>query len=196
MTESPDAHAATPLSYFDAMWEMGDDPWDHGGRYYEHRKYALTAATLGSARYGSMFEPGCATGILTGLLAPRAAEYLATDLHARAVAVTRRHVAELPCVRVEQGAIPEDWPDGRFDAIVFSEVLYYLEPADVVQTLDRAAGSSTTGAELVAVHYREPVREHTLLGDEVHALISEHPAWTRVAQHAEDRFLLEGFVRR
>jgi SAM-dependent methyltransferase len=187
---------ATPEVYFDGMWATGPDPWDHGGRYYEHRKYALTAATPRADRYGAVFEPGCATGILTKMLAPRADRYLATDRHARAVEVTRDRLGSLPHVRVEQAAIPVDWPSESFELVVLSEVLYYLTPADVRRSLDRSAESVGTGGELVAVHYREPVEEHALPGDEVHALIAEHPAWERVASHLEARFVLEGFVRR
>jgi SAM-dependent methyltransferase len=187
---------ATPTGYFDRMWSTGPDPWDHAGRFYEHRKYALTAATLQSEHYRAVFEPGCATGILTGLLAPRAEHYLATDRHERAVAVTRERLRGADHVVVEQGRIPTDWPDGRFDAIVLSEVLYYLEPGDVRACLDRAATSTHAGAELVAVHFREPVADHALLGDEVHALIAMHAAWTPAAHHLEDRFVLESFRRR
>jgi SAM-dependent methyltransferase len=193
---SDGSHAATPAGYFDRMWSTGPDPWDHGGRFYEHRKYALTAATLQSERYGAIFEPGCATGILTALLAPRAERYVATDRHPRAVSETRRRLTGVAPAAVEQGRIPADWPDGTFDAVILSEVLYYLEPDDVVRCLDRAAAGSRLGAELVAVHYREPVDDHALLGDEVHALIDRHPAWTRESRHVEARFVLEGFRRR
>jgi len=141
-------------------------------------------------------EPGCATGILTALLAPRAERYLATDRHERAVEVTRQRVEALPHVAVRQGTIPDDWPDATFDLVVLSEVLYYLDAAGVSACLDRAAASTVGDAELVAVHFREPVVEHTLSGDAVHDLIAGHPAWRREVEHREARFLLEVFRRR
>jgi SAM-dependent methyltransferase len=196
VTTAADSNAATPSSYFAEMWATGPDPWDHGGRFYEHRKYALTAAMLRSATYESVFEPGCATGLLTALVAPRAERYLATDRHPRAVDVTRERVVGIDGVRVEVGEIPRDWPDDRFDAVVLSEVLYYLEPDGVQAALDRAAESTRAGAELVAVHYRAFVAEHALLGDEVHALIGDHAAWQCEATHLEELFVLETFTRR
>jgi SAM-dependent methyltransferase len=186
----------TDDGYFDDMWATGPDPWDHAGRFYEQRKYSLTAGMLGRERYGSVFEPGCATGILTAALGPRAERYLATDRHPRAVEVTRARVAASSHVRVQQAAIPAQWPSERFDLLVLSEVLYYLTEDDVRTCLGRAAASTAPGAELVAVHYRRPVEEHALLGDEVHALIHEHEAWECVATHLEERFVLESFVRR
>jgi SAM-dependent methyltransferase len=196
MSGPSNATRATTDEYFDGMWATGPDPWDHAGRFYEHRKYAMTAAALQSARYRAIFEPGCATGLLTAMLAPRAERYLASDRHPRAVAVTRERVRRMPQVTVAEGRIPDDWPDVAFDAIVLSEVLYYLEPADVRACLDRAAASTGRDAELVAVHYREPVAEHALLGDAVHSMIAEHAAWDREVEHREPSFVLEVFRRR
>ena len=84
--------------------------------------------------------------------------------------MTRERLTGVGHVEVTAGRIPIDWPPGQFDAVVLSEVLYYLEPDDVRACLDRAAAGTRTGAELVAVHFREPVADHALLGDEVHAL--------------------------
>ncbi len=189
-------HGATTDEYFDAMWNTGPDPWDHAGRFYEHRKYAMTAAALQAEHYEAIFEPGCATGLLTAMLAPRAERYLATDRHPRAVEVTRARVRGMTNVTVTEGRLPDDWPDDTFTAIVLSEVLYYLEPPQVRECLDRAAAAVSVGGELVAVHFREPVVEHALLGDTVHDLIAEHPAWVREVAHREARFVLEGFRRR
>jgi SAM-dependent methyltransferase len=186
----------TAAEYFEQMWSTGPDPWDHAGRFYEHRKYALTAAALQADRYRAIFEPGCATGILTALLAPRADRYTAIDRHPRAVDVTRARLEGNDHVNVRVGAIPTDWADGPFDAIVVSEVLYYLDPAGVRECLDGAADSGTPRAELVAVHFREPVAEHALLGVEVHAIIDAHPAWDREVEHREASFVLEVYRRR
>jgi SAM-dependent methyltransferase len=187
---------ATTDEYFDTMWATGPDPWDHAGRFYEHRKYAMPAAALQSQRYDAIFEPGCATGLLTAMLAPRAERYLATDRHPRAVEVTSARVDEMAHVTVTKGRLPTDWPDATFTAVILSEVLYYLDPRQVRECLDRAAATVPAGGELVAVHFREPVVEHALLGDAVHDLIAEHPAWAREVEHREARFLLEGFRRR
>lgn len=186
----------TADAYFDEMWGTGPDPWDHGGRFYEHRKYALTAAALGSPRYGAIFEPGCATGILTALLAPRADRYVASDRHPRAVQVTTERVAHHRHVDVGLGIIPADWPDGVFDVVVLSEVLYYLDPAGVRATLDHAADSAAPDGELVAVHFRELVPEHALPGDDVHAIIEAHTGWSREVRHLESSFVLEVYRRR
>ena len=73
---------------------------------------------------------------------------------------------------------------------ILSEVLYYLEPAAVracarPRRRDHAASVPTWWRCTTARH----VAEHALRGDEVHALIGEHPAWAR------DRSALRGPVR-
>jgi hypothetical protein len=59
---------------------------------------------------------------------------LSCDIAAVAVQAARR-TEDLTHVRVEQRDIPGRWPDGRFDLIVFSEILYYLGNPDLEQAL-------------------------------------------------------------
>ena len=43
----------------------------------------------------------------------------------------RRRCADLPGVRFEQMFVPEQWPEGVFELILLSEVVYYLSREDV-----------------------------------------------------------------
>ena len=52
-----------------------------------------------------------------------------------------QRTTHLPQVRGEQRDIAGQWPAGRFDLIVFSEILYYLGDHDLEQLLDRAAAA-------------------------------------------------------
>lgn len=186
---------ATPDAYFERCWGGSDDPWEQATRHYEERKYDLTAAMPRRARFRRVFEPGCATGLLTARLLERSDRVVATDRHPHAVEVTRRRIGDTPKATVSTGRIPDDWPDGTFDLIVLSEVLYYLDAADVRRCIDLAVASLERDGELVAVHYRVPVAEHALLGDEVHDLLAADERLTRYANHLEDEFVLEGFLR-
>ncbi len=181
----------TADAYFDEMWATGDDPWDHAGRWSERRKYALTAAALPRATYDRAFEPGCGIGVLTELLAPRSRSHVAMERAARGAALTRERCAGHPGVEVVEGRIPEDWPPGRFDLIVLSEVLYYLSDDELDATLDRVDGALVRDGDLVAVHFRPCVPEHARTGDGVHARLLARPGWTRLAHHVEDGFVLD-----
>lgn len=186
---------ATPADYFERKWSESDDPWDQASRIYETRKYDLTAAMPRRARYRRAFEPGCATGLLTERLLRRCDEVVAVDRHPNAAEATLRRVADRPGAHVGVGRIPDDWPEGSFDLVVLSEVLYYLDEPAVRRCIDRAAESLEPGGELVAVHYRVPVADHALLGDRVHDLLDETAELERYGRHVEDEFVLEGFVR-
>ncbi len=52
-------------------------------------------------------------------------------------------------MELARGAAPVDWPEGTFDLILLSEVVYYRDPADVERMAERVGGSLTPGGDLV-----------------------------------------------
>ena len=119
--------------YFDALYAHSDDPYALRDRWYEARKRAVLLAALPRQHYAKAYEPGCGAGELTHALAARCGQLLASDFSDRAVQITQERTRELPNVRVEQHALPGDWPvaAGPFDLIVLSEVGYFLQRADM-----------------------------------------------------------------
>ena len=108
-------------------------------------------------------------------------------------ALDRARAARTPRSRFERREIPEEFPDGAYDLIVVSEVLYYLdEPAfdatlnAIERTLLPAASCSpSTGA-------RAPQR-YPLTGDEVHDA-ARRSASARPPTRAEtDKYNLDRF---
>lgn len=186
---------ATTDEYFQRAWSRGDDPWEHGTRWYEARKYGLTVAALPRARYRRSFEPGCGSGFLTRLLAQRSEEHVAMERHPRGVLATRRRCADQPSLSVVEGIIPDDWPLGLFDLIVLSEVLYYLDEASIEQTLTQAHAALVPGGHLVAVHYRPRVAEHAWTGDEVHERLRSRSGWQLGLELTEPDFRLDVLSR-
>jgi SAM-dependent methyltransferase len=185
----------TTDAYFAERWSV-DDPWEQAARWSELRKFDLTVACLPEPRYGRAFEPGCGTGLLTERLARRCGSVLASDRHERAVAVAGRRCRGLANVTVRTGRLPTEWPEGSFDLVVLSEVLYYLDDRGIDEALRRTAASLCPGGDLVAVHFRPEVPEHACRGDHVHARIRAFAGWDRLAHHLEDTFVLEAFRRR
>ncbi len=186
---------STPADYFTDMYAGSADPWSLGGRWYEQRKYALTLAVLTRPRYRSAFEPGCSVGVLTEGLAARCDALLSADRVPAAVATTRERVRGSAHVTVEQRELPEQWPAGRFDLVVLSEMAYYLDEPACRRLLDLAVDALEPGGDLVAVHWRPAVAEHALTGAAVHAMLDVLPGIARLARHVEDDFLLEVFTR-
>ncbi len=182
-----------PASYFDAMYAEAPDPWGFASRWYERRKYALTMAALPRERYRRGFEVGCSIGVLTALLAQRCESLLACDVASAAVTAASDRVAAYDDVEVMELAVPADWPDGRFDLIVVSEVGYYLSRDDLEHLVTRCIDCLEPGGSLVAVHWRHPVADYPLGGDDVHAALGARPELHRLARYTDADLLLEVF---
>jgi SAM-dependent methyltransferase len=181
--------------HFRERYAASPDPYRLAERWYEARKYAVTAALLPRERYGAAFEPGCSVGVLTALLAPRCDSLLACDMIPEAVASARARTVGLPGVRVEQRAIPRDWPAGSFDLVIFSEILYYFDDADLGQVLGLGAGALRAGGQLVAVHWRHPAPDHPRTGDEVHEGLAADARLARLARYRDPDFTAEVYAR-
>jgi len=75
-------------------------------------------------------------------------------------------------VSFERGEIPEGFPDGRFDLIVASEVLYYLDDPALEAAVEAIAAALEPGGSLLAVHWRPHTRTYPQRGDDVHARLA------------------------
>jgi trans-aconitate methyltransferase len=181
--------------YFRERYRASADPYGLADRWYEARKYALTVALLPRERYGTAFEPGCSIGVLTARLASRCDSLLACDAVSDAVTAARSRTTGLPGVRVEQRVIPAQWPPHSFDLIVFSELLYYFDDADLDQVLRLGIGGLRSSGHLLAVHWRHPAPNHPRTGDEVHEALAGHPGLARLAGYRDPDFTAEVYTR-
>ncbi len=156
--------------YFDDVYRADADPWRFETSPYEAGKYAATVAALGGRRFDSAFEIGCSIGVLTRLLAASCARLLAVDVSEAPLARARQRCADLPQVRFERMSVPAEWPAGRFDLVVMSEVGYYWSRDDLAAAAGRIEASLEPGGLWLLVHWTPPVHDYPLRGDEVHEL--------------------------
>lgn len=181
-----------PGAYFDRIYAGSDDPWGFESRWYERRKRAVTSAALLRERYGDAFEPGCSVGVLTAMLATRCDRLLATDVSARALRLARARLDGVPGVELAELAVPDEWPSGRrFDLVVVSELGYYLDPPALDRLADLCAGSLAIGGELLLCHWRHPVADYPMRGDEVHERVRARTGLEVAVSHVEPDFELE-----
>ncbi|WP_299531560.1 SAM-dependent methyltransferase [uncultured Streptomyces sp.] len=186
---------STPASYFDDMYRGSRDPWHLAERWYERRKYGLTVASLPRERYRRAFEPACSVGELTSMLAPRCDALLACDRVDSAVETASARVRDQPHVRVRKLVLPDEWPDGSFDLVVLSELLYYFGTEQLYRLLERAVAALEPGGTLVTVHWNHPVPEHLRTGDELAGVLGRLPGLALAVDHREEDFALQVFVR-
>ncbi|GAA2152699.1 hypothetical protein GCM10009760_49700 [Kitasatospora kazusensis] len=128
-------------------------------------------------------------------MAARCEALLACDREETALAQARTRLAGLANVTLQHRLLPGDWPEGRFDLIVLSELLYYFTPDDSSRLLDLAVESLEPAGTLLLVHWRPAVAEHAQSGDAVHRQARAHAGLVRIAGHDEPDFLLHVFVR-
>ncbi len=139
--------------YFEAMYRADPDPWRFRTSDYEREKYAATLGALTRPRYGRALEIGCSIGVFTAALAPRCDALLAVDGSATALATARAAYAALTHVRFEDRIVPDAFPEGRFDLVVLSEVLYYLHPRDLGRVAAQCLEALEPGGDLVLCHW-------------------------------------------
>jgi predicted TPR repeat methyltransferase len=154
-------------AYFERIYRE-PDPFQYRRRWYEARKRALTLACLPRQRYRSAWELGCSNGVLSAALAERCDALLGTDLSAAALADAASSTVAWPNVRFEQAHHPQDWPPGRFDLIVVSEVGYYLPPDELSDMAARLRTSLTDDGLLLACHWVHPFAEALSTASQVH----------------------------
>jgi LmbE family N-acetylglucosaminyl deacetylase/SAM-dependent methyltransferase len=161
------------------------DPWGVDRRWYEERKRDLVMAMLPRRELGAVLDVGCSTGALTARLAERATRVTALDASPAAVAAARarlaRPIAE-GSVRVDVAEVPREWPAGRVEVAVLSEVGYFLSPRCLRDLAGRLQDSLDPSGTLVLCHWRHPIDGWPLDGPRVHELFESwwpHPVQGR-----------------
>lgn len=159
--------------YFDDVYAAKDDPWDFATSEYEAAKYAATLQSLPREKYANAFEIGCSIGVLTENLARRCEKLLAVDVSEKALEKARARCENLSNVRFKRMSVPQEFPDGKFDLILVSEVGYYLSENDWQTAMDKIFAHLTKKAQIALVHWRPFVADYPQTGDAVHASFAE-----------------------
>jgi SAM-dependent methyltransferase len=178
-----------PSEYFDRLYAADPDPWRFASSDYEDRKYAATLDAL-PERIGAAFEVGCSIGVLTRRLAARCRYLLAVDVAEAALAQARARCDGLDNIEFRKLRVPDQWPDGRFDAILLSEMLYYLFPDAIRLCAARARAGVVAGGVVLLVHYTRPT-DYPCGGDEASEAFIAASGLTVTRQRREASFRLD-----
>ncbi len=177
-------------AYFEALYAADPDPWKFASSDYEKRKYALTLAALPRAQYDAALEVGCSIGVLTRALAVRCDRLVAIDAAETALRQARERNTDRPTIGFARMVVPGDWPEGRFDLILLSEVVYYLTLPYVQRLARRISDGLAPGGDVVLVHWTGET-DYPLSGDDAATALTRalagiaHPI--RADRHPEFR---------
>lgn len=127
------------------------DPYRIGVSPYEQRKYATVTDALAGRRFARALEVGCGEGDLSVRLAGHTDALLGVDISAAAVA---RAAARVPAAEFARRTLPREMPDGTFDLVVCTDVLYYWEPVTLRVGTAALLDRLRPGGLLLAYHYR------------------------------------------
>ena len=183
-------------AYFEELYAASKDPWNFETSDYEREKYRRTLSVLGDRRFRRALEAGASIGVFTEMLAGRCDELLAVDVSEKAVAAARERLKGQDHVRVERRTLPEEMPEGQFDLIVASEVLYYFTREEMLAMLNGFEAILAPGGALLAVHWRRETRTYPLQGDEVHELLTTHSSLALTEAVVEPDYRLDLFEDR
>ncbi|MGI8716028.1 MAG: class I SAM-dependent DNA methyltransferase [Solirubrobacteraceae bacterium] len=181
---------------FEARYRADPDPWAYTSSDYERLKYDATLDACGAGPFQRALELGASIGVFSVRLAPRCRTLETIDGAPTAVADARRRLAGLPQVQPILGAIPEAIPDGSFELVVASEILYYLQPPALAETLARLRDRLAPGGRLVAVHWRPPGPERPFTAAEVHDRLRRQTWLAPVRSAPTEDYLLDVLERR
>ena len=140
-------------AYFEDMYRENRDPWRFASSPYEQEKYATTLAALGDRRWRRACEIGCSIGVLTQTLAARCERLVATEVSETALTQAKERCAKEKNVEFLKLRAPDEWPPGRFDLFVVSEVLYYFCEPDVERFARLCAASLEPNGAALLVHW-------------------------------------------
>ena len=145
-----DAADTARAGAWDAFF-AADDPWGYGQSAYEALKYSDTLELIPLLPAGAALELACAQGHFAAQLAGRVGTLLATDISPRALEGAAARCAGLGNVAFQALDFARQPLPGRYDLIVCSEVLYYLDtPLDEVAR--RLVEGLNPGGLLVMAH--------------------------------------------
>lgn len=166
--------ASLPKEYFDKLYEKNPDPWSFETSDYEQKKYADTISMLPGEHYENALEIGCSIGVLTALLSEKCTKLLAIEPAEKPLEVAKKRLADKPHVHFKQASIPNEYPEGKYDLVLMSEVGYYLSQDELDGAREKIVESLEEGGHLILVHWTHEVDDYPLTGDEVHITFLEN----------------------
>ncbi|NDW05328.1 bifunctional PIG-L family deacetylase/class I SAM-dependent methyltransferase [Jiella pacifica] len=157
--------------HFAALYADDGDPWQAQNSPYEVEKRADNIDQLARSHYREGLDIGCGEGHLAAeLIAAGKVDAMAgLDRDPSIVARAERRYGDDARLHFRAGALPEDLPEGRFDCVIVSEILYFLDEAAIAALALRLADRLAPGADILIVSYLGPT-DTPLSGREAHDL--------------------------
>lgn len=141
-------------AHFEGLYRKREDPWNYTQSPYEREKYEKTLQAIpGDVRL--ILEVGISEGVFTELLLKSGKQVFGIDISQTALERARKRLKKYGNqVTLKKMDITRDEPEGVFDLILASEVLYYLGGRNILLALeDKFFRHLQDGGYLLLVHF-------------------------------------------
>lgn len=167
--------------FFEEFYEsQGPDAWSYERNAYNRRRFEFIVDSIPAGPVHRALEIGCAEGQMTRYLARRAASVVGVDFVGEAVRRARENCAGLANVAFFAQDVREGLPPGVFDAVICSDVLYYLSRREVSAVLRGVARALRAGGSLVASEYSLGTAKPPSRLEDVLRLCAASPDWVLI----------------
>jgi SAM-dependent methyltransferase len=146
------AEAKPHLLHFDALFAAKNDPWETRSRVVERLKRQAVLRALGPRKRGAGLELGCANGVSTREFSKYFNRLWGIEGSPHAAAFARQETKLLRNVSILERQLPCEMPR-RLDAVIASEILYYLPPRELIETLRQIHRALRPGSVLISVNH-------------------------------------------
>lgn len=190
------ANLGARKEFFDRVYRADRDPWNCEGGYYERAKRGTMIGALPRKHYGHALDLGCSTGALECELSRICDEVLGVDISEVALEHARHRDYANGNVDFVTADLPREWPEGRYDLIVLSDILYFLSTGEIRQLARLVVRSLNPSGEFVLVNWRGETGL-PLSGADAAACfkdtVAEVGRFSQVVEEAHDGYVLEIF---
>lgn len=138
---------------FDATFAANRDPWNTFANRDERLKRKAIVHALGPAKLGLVWEPACGNGSNIKEIASRALQLKSSDGSATAVEVAIQNNKPSHRIAISQELLPPGQTIVKYDAIIFSEILYYLKNREFQQLANGLDRWLKPGGRLILAHH-------------------------------------------
>lgn len=156
------------LAGFEQKFREDPDPWRTFSVRDELVKRAAILRALGPRAYGRLLELGSGNGGHSLALASKALRMDACEGTGTGAALTEQALSTMPRATAHQLILPAPFPADRYDAIVISELLYYLGDQTFSAVARETARCLRPGGTLVLAHHAVQFDDAAQISAQVH----------------------------